>query len=211
MAKKQPITEEQKAKALLSLQRRATETSFDGLLSSNILADLADPRASVSLEKRSGIRALLGLPEIMEVNYDLSFEEMLVQAGIPQTSIIPVMAKLGSKKIEFDYRGKVIFEYADVGFGRSVTTKMAVDHIDGFDKEWAWHPFCIAQLLVYIRRHPERFYSNFVLAVGKTIELDGKQHVFGVGTVGGKPDLGILPAHGHTWDKKTRFPKSRKV
>jgi hypothetical protein len=205
------ITEEQKAKAIAALKKRATGKSFESLLRSEILSDIADPRASVGFGKRCAIRALLGLPEIMEVDYDLTFEQMMVNADLPESSMSKVLTKLGSKKIEFDFCGKLIFEYENVDFGRPVSTKVATDHIYKFDSEWSWHPFCIAQLLTYIKLHPERYYSNFVCALSKIVEIDGKQHVFAVGTLGKKPDLDLVPAHGHQWPKQFHFPKYRKV
>lgn len=211
MSKKNHITEEKKMRLVELLARRSNEKSLDTLLDSGILADMADTRADLSFGSRSVLRSIIGLPEIMEVDYDLSFEDMMIRANIPKISVDKVMKKLGSTKVVFDYSGKVVFEYENVGFAQPISTTLALDRIDKLDSEWTWHPFCVAQLLSYIQLHPERFYSNFVVALGKIIDIDGIPHVFAVGTVKKKPDLDLVPANGHKWKKEFNFPKCRLV
>lgn len=205
------MTVEQKARAISALGKHTTTKKIEALLESGILSDLADPRASLSFGNRCALREIVGLPEIMEVDYGLTFEQMMDNAGLPESSKDKVLKKLGSININFDFRGKVIVEYEKVNFDWPVSTKVAVDHIYKSDSEWLWNPFCVAQLLVYIRLHPERFYSNFVCALGKFVEIDGKQYVFAVGTVDKKPDLDLVPAHGHQWPQGFNFPKFRQV
>ena len=211
MANNNKISIEQKLKIETLVDKRATEGSLNVVLDSGILADLVDFRASIGATSRNSIREILCLPEIMVVNYELTFDQMMVQAGIPESCIRTIQTKLGSKIVTFDYRGSLTFEYEDVFFNQDISTKQAIEHIEKYDSKLKSNPFCVSHLLAYVKLHPDRIYSNIVLALGKTIEIDGKQHVFGAGSLKNKLTFDLIPAFGHRWNGKTRFPKCREV
>ena len=150
--------------------------------------------------------------KIIEVNYEMPFEGMLVQAGVPKHQRVKIIAQLGSKDLEFEYKTKRLFEFDDVHYKEPILSRIASRLIRATSTgETEWKPFDIEHLLAYFMKSPAKFKSDFVFASKRVYRVDGVPHIFMMGTDKGHADLELVKDD-HPWAANTsNFPKYHRL
>lgn len=173
-------------------QQGATPASVQRVLESGILADLFNPSASVV--DRRAVQAALGLrthPQEfrLEVNYKLSFREMLIRSNIHDPNEPDL--NLGNYRFgkDFFYRGTngagtLRFEARLMLFEHSCSYERGLEKIAGLDRINPWVPAGLDHLIAFATSYPEELSSGSVLALGsahawKPTEFDGQHYKTG--------------------------------
>jgi hypothetical protein len=160
-------------------------------------------------------RLIEGKIRRLEVNYDLSFEDMLKEAYIPKRQIDEIFRRLGGENIIFPGRkGKVKFEFANVHFLNNISIPVAAQRIREHGKPPRWEPIGVEHQLVYAINYPTEYRHNLVLAVSKTYisTVGSGSRIFCLGSERGHIDFELM--HFHAADEfrsTTFFPQCREV
>jgi hypothetical protein len=150
--------------------------------------------------------------KVITVDYKKSFEEILVEAGVPKHQREKIFEQLRSKKLEFPHKGEVSFAIQNFRFDNPTKSRAAEKYIRGHDTEPKWKPFDIEHLLAYFRKYPSKFKSRLVFASRRTFKIQGTSHIFcmSIDKIG-HADLELVPDD-HAWAPfMSIFPGQRKV
>lgn len=158
--------------------------------------------------------------DTIEINYEMPFEGMLVNAGVPKYQRNKIFEQLGSKDLEFKYKTKQSFGIENVRFEDPMHSRAAAKFIRATSTdEVKWKPFDIEHVLEYFHKNPRRFEKGFVFATYRTFNVntgDKKNiimtpHIFMMGIDKGRPDLELVEDN-HEWAAVTSsFPKYCKL
>ncbi len=150
--------------------------------------------------------------KIIEVNYEMPFEGMLVLAGVPKHQRVRIIAQLGSKDLNFEFKTKRLFEVEDVNFNTPTLSRNASKLIRATSTgEVEWKPFDIEHLLAYYTKSPAKFKTGFVFASKQVYNVEGVPHIFMMGTDKGHADLELVKDD-RPWAAITsNFPKYHRL
>ena len=147
----------------------------------------------------------------IEINYEMPFEGMLVNAHVPRHQREKIFRQLGSKDVKFPHRKTVAFEIKDFRFRESTLSRTAAKYIRADDSEPPWKPFDIEHVLAYFQKNPKKFDHHFVFASRRTFDVGGVPHIFILIRNGDHADLELVPDN-HAWAAHTSiFPGQRKL
>lgn len=159
-------------------------------------------------------------PEIIEINYEIPFERMLVNAGILEYQRKKIIEQLGSKDLEFEYKTRQSFGIENVRFEERMHSRAAAKFIrETSTDEVKWNPFDIEHVLAYFIRNRKIFEEGYVFATHRTFNVNAgtkknifmTPHVFMMGIDKGLPDLELVRDN-HDWAARTSsFPKYCKL
>ena len=149
--------------------------------------------------------------KIISVNYEMPFEGMLVQAGVPRHQREQIFKQLGSKDLKFPHRGEVSFTIQNFRFNTATMSRAAEKYIRGHNTETKWKPFDIEHLLAYFQKDPVKFDHHLVFASRRTFDVGGVLHIFVMTKDKGHADLELVPDD-HAWAPHSSiFPGQYKV
>jgi hypothetical protein len=145
---------------------------------------------------------------MIQINYEMPFEGMLVQTGVAKHQREKIFRQLGSKEIKFPHKGKSTFLIKPFHFNQAILTRTVAKLIRTDD---GWKPFDIEHLLAYFEKNPSRFRSNLVFASRRTFDVLGTPHIFVLTMERDRPDLELVPDN-HAWAPHISiFPGQRKT
>ena len=149
--------------------------------------------------------------KVISVNYEMPFEGMLVNAGVPKHQREKIFEQLGSRELKFPHKGEVSFVIQNFRFDKATVSRAAEKYIRGHDTETQWKPFDIEHLLAYFEKDPSKFKSRLIFASRRTFDLEGVPHIFSMSIDKGSADLELVPDN-HAWSPNTSiFPGQYKV
>ncbi len=149
--------------------------------------------------------------KIIEINYEMPFEGMLVDAGVPKHQREKIFDQIGSRELKFPHKGEVSFTMQNFRFEKVTMSRAAEKYIRGHDTETKWKPFDIEHLLTYFKKDPTKFRSRLIFASRRTFDFKGVPHIFCMGIDKGHADLELVPDN-HAWaPHMSIFPGQRKV
>ncbi|MBC7766822.1 hypothetical protein H7Y21_02410 [Arenimonas sp.] len=150
--------------------------------------------------------------QIIEVNYEMPFKGMLVQAGVPKHQRAKIFAQLESEELFFEFKTRRSFEIEDVNFNEPILSRKVSRLIRAASiGETEWKPFDIEHLLAYFMKSPAKFKSGFVFASKRVYGVEGVPHIFMMGTDKGHADLELVKDD-HPWAAVTsNFPKYHRL
>ncbi len=150
--------------------------------------------------------------KIIEVNYEMPFEGMLVLAGVPKYQREKIFKQLESKSVEFEFKTKRLFEVDDVHFNTPILSHSASKLIRATSTcETEWKPFDIEHLLAYYMKNPAKFKTGFVFASKKVYNVEGVPHIFMMGTDKGHADLELVKDDRPWVAITSNFPKYHRL
>lgn len=154
----------------------------------------------------------MAVRKIIEVNYEMPFEGMLVLAGVPKYQRVKIFAQLGSKDLKFEFKTRRTFEHEDVIFNMPILSSSASRLIRATSTgETSWKPFDIEHLLAYFTKNPSKFKAGFVFASKQTYAVEGIPHIFMMGMDKDHADLELVKDD-HPWSAlSSNFPKYHRL
>lgn len=149
---------------------------------------------------------------IIEINYEMPFEGMLINAEIPRYQREKIFKQLGSKDLKFPHKGKVAFAIRNFRFKDCTLSRTAAKCIlTDNSSEIPWKPFDIEHVLAYFEKNPSKFDHSFIFASRRTFDVEDSPHVFVLTKDKGRADLELVPDN-HAWAPQTSiFPGQSKL
>jgi hypothetical protein len=154
--------------------------------------------------------------DTIEINYEMPFEGMLINAGVPKHQRNKIFEQLGSRDLEFRYKTRQSFCVENVLFEEPMCSLDAAKFIRATStRDVKWNPFDIEHVLEYFPKNPRRFEKGFVFPTYRTFPVNvGTEenmimvpHIFMMSLDKGRPDLELVKDN-HKWAARTSsFPK----
>ena len=147
----------------------------------------------------------------IEINYEMPFEGMLINAGVQKHQRKKIFEQLGSGDIKLPHKNTVAFEIKNFSFREPTLSRTAAKCIRADDSELPWKPFDIEHVLAYFQKNPTKFNHHFVFASRRTFDVGGVPHIFVMTKDKGHADLELV-LDNHAWAPHTSiFPGQRKM